>query len=131
MASKVEELRVEAQHMSRWEQHRFFLLIAGVIFIALFLVSVSLSLYNSSGAAQLDLSRPGYQAVRDQASRDTVTRSFSASGALNDKALDSFSEMYKEQAGKITSVDSYDEAALSEDSLQLLSPNRNTDQSVE
>ena len=128
MANNVDELMQDAQHMSRWEQHRFFLLIAGVISTALFLVSVAISLYNSSGAAQLDLSRPGYQAVRDQASRDTVTKSFSASGALNKDALNSFSEMYKEQAGKITSVDSFDSAALSEDSLQLLSTNNNADQ---
>ena len=126
MTSKVDELRAEAQNLSVWERHRFFLLVASVICIALFMVSVALSLYNSSGAAQLDLSRPGYQAVRDQASRDTVTQSFSSNGALTESALNSFSQMYKEQSGKVTSVDSYDAAALSEDSLQLLSDNRNT-----
>ena len=120
------------ERIKQWVvRYRLPAFLIGVISLAIVLVMISMSVYYVSGAYQLDLSRPGYQAVRDQASRDTVTRSFSASGALNDKALDSFSEMYKEQASKITSVDSFDEAALSEDSLQLLSPNRNTDQSAE
>ena len=120
----IDELRRDTAAMTAWERHRFFLLIAGVIAIAMFLVSVALSLYNSSGAAQLDLSRPGYQAVRNQAKRDTSTASFSSTGELDKAALDQFSKLYGEQSGKVTSVDSFDEAALSQDSLQLLTPNR-------
>jgi hypothetical protein len=123
----IEELRRDTAAMTGWEKHRFFLLIAGVIAIAIFLVSVALSLYNSSGAAQLDLSRPGYQAVRNQANRDTSTASFSSTGELDKAALDQFSKLYGEQSGKVTSVDSFDEAALSPDSLQLLIPNRQND----
>lgn len=121
----IEELRKDAAIMSRWERHRFLTMIAGVILIALFLVSVALSLYNSSGAAQLDLSRPGYQAVRDQAKRDTTSKSFPASGTLDKESLDLFSELYGEQASKVTSSESFDASALSEDSLQLLTDNRN------
>ena len=120
----IDELRRDTAAMTAWERHRFFLLIAGVIALAMFLVSVALSLYNSSGAAQLDLSRPGYQAVRNQAKRDTSTASFSSTGELDKAALDQFSKLYGEQSGKVTSVDSFDEAALSQDSLQLLTPNR-------
>jgi hypothetical protein len=65
----IDELRQDAIAMTRWEQHKFFVLIAGVILLSTFLVSVALSLYNSSGAAQLDLSRPGFQEVRKQATR--------------------------------------------------------------
>ncbi len=121
----IDELRRDAAIMSRWEQHRFLALIGGVIIIALFLVSVALSLYNSSGAAQLDLSRPGYQNVRDQAKRDTTSKSFPANGALDKEALDLFSKLYAEQSAKVISADSYDASAISEESLQLLSENRN------
>jgi hypothetical protein len=121
----IEELRRDAAIMTRWEQHRFLTLIGGVILISLFLVSVALSLYNSSGAAQLDLSRPGYQDVRDLAKRDTVSKSFPASGVLDKEALDLFSKLYGEQSAKVVSADSFDASAISEDSLQLLSENRN------
>jgi hypothetical protein len=119
-----DELTREAASLTKWQQHRFLLLVLGVIVIASFLVSVALSLYNSSGAAQLDLSRPGYSDVRDQAKRDNVTASFSSNGPLDKAALDQFSKLYADQTGKVTSVDSFDAAAISEDSLQLVSPSR-------
>ena len=119
----VDDLKNEAIAMSRWEKHRFLLLIASVITIAVFLVSIAMNLYNSSGAAQLDLSRPGYQDVRNKAARDTTTTSFPSSGALNKDAMNSFKKLYSDNTGKVTSVDSFDAAALSEDSLQVWEPN--------
>ena len=116
----IDELRQDAIAMTRWEQHKFFVLIAGVILLSTFLVSAALSLYNSSGAAQLDLSRPGFQEVRKQATRDTTTKTFPATGALDKAALDSFSRLYGEQTAKVSQTQGFDAAALSEESLQLL-----------
>ncbi|QQS21938.1 hypothetical protein IPM09_00040 [Candidatus Saccharibacteria bacterium] len=117
----------EVNELPRWQQHRFFLLIAGVIGIALFLVSVALSLYNNSGAAQLDFSSPAYQDIRKQARRDTTTVDFAATGKLDKAAYDQFKKMYTERIGKVVDVNSFDAAALSEDSLQLLT-DHSTDQ---
>lgn len=47
-------------------RHRFIVLLVAAILISLVLTAVSLAIYNSSGAAQLDLSRPGYRSVSDQ-----------------------------------------------------------------
>ena len=116
----IDELRQEAIAMTKWQQHKFFVLVAGVILLSTFLVSVSLSLYNSSGAAQLDLSRPGYQEVRKQATPDNTTKTFPSTGALDKKALDSFTTLYSEQSAKVTSAQGFDAAALSEESLRLL-----------
>lgn len=121
--TSIEELRRDAAIMNHWEKHRFLALIAAVILISLFLVSVALSLYNSSGAAQLDLSRPGYQDVRDQAKRDTTSKSFPATGSLDKEALDLFTKLYGEQSAKVSSSDSFDASALSADSLQLFAEN--------
>ena len=115
----IDELRHEAIAMTKWQQHKFFVLVAGVILLSAFLVSVALSLYNSSGAAQLDLSRPGYQEVRQQATRDKTTKTFASTGVLDKTALDDFSKLYGEQSAKVTEADGFDAAALSEESLQL------------
>lgn len=109
------------QPLTKWEQHRFFVLIALVTIISLFLVSVALSLYNSSGAAQLDLSRPGYQNVRKNAVQEKDVVSYPASGDLDKAALEQFARMYDEQAGKIPST-GYDPSSMSDASLQLLGP---------
>ncbi len=116
----IDELYREAASMSRWQKHRFFVLIVGVIAVSMLLVGVALSLYNSSGTAQIDLSRPGYQDVRKQAAQGVAVQGYPSTGALDKKALDQFDAMYRDQAAKATSTASFDEAALSEGSLQLL-----------
>ncbi len=118
-----------AAELSRWSQHRFVMLIVSVIGIALFLVSAALSLYNNSGASQLDFSSPTYQDIRKQARRDTTQVDFSATGTLDKAAYDQFKKMYTERTGKVVNVNSFDEKALSEESLQLL-VDHSTDQSV-
>lgn len=106
--------------LTKWQQHRFLVMIAGVITIACFLVSVALGLYNSSGASQVDLSRPEYAAIRSQATQDTNDKSFDATGTLDAAAFKEFQDMYNARAAKVVGVDSFDAAALSEDSLQLM-----------
>lgn len=114
--------------MSFWERHRFLLLIVGVIVTALFLVGVSMSLYNSD-TAQVDLSLPVFQDIRLKASQDSkgdTPASFPSTGALNKASLDSFRAQYNTRASKITSVDSYDAAALSDEAIQLMGASAET-----
>lgn len=117
------ELEVTGEkHLTKWQQHRFMLMIAAAIGIALFLVSVALALYASSGAAQLDLSRPGYVSVRDQANKDTSFDGFPSTGPIDKKALDQFRQLYDEQAEKATNVDSFGGNAMSNQTLGLDAP---------
>ena len=117
----IDELRQDAVAMTHWERHRFFIMIASVIGVSLFLVSIAMSLYNNSGAVQLDLSRPGYQDVRSQAKRDTTSVAFPSTGVLDQAAFDQFYSLYDQRTAKVTSVDSFGPTPLSEESLQLMS----------
>jgi hypothetical protein len=118
----LEELRQDAARMTWWQQHRFFALILAVNIISLLLVGVSLNLYNSSGAAQVDLSRPGYQSIQKEASSGEVSDSFASNGKLDAEAFDSFNKMYDNHARRVVGSGSFDAAALSVDSLQLFAP---------
>lgn len=116
----IDELRSEAFTMTAWQRHRFLVLIAGVIAVSCVMVAVALHLYNTSGAAQVDLSRPGYQDVRSEASRDKVPdSSFPSTGDLDAAAFKQFNEMYDKHAGRVIGVDSFDERALTDESLQI------------
>jgi hypothetical protein len=123
-----EELVAEGSHLTKWERHRFFLLVALTILVSLFLVGVSLAMYATSGAAQLDLSRPGYTSVRDKAVRSDSFDGFSASGPINKEALDSFRELYSKQAQKATSVDSFGGTVMSDQALSIDAPAGDTNQ---
>ena len=92
---------------SFWVKHRFFLLISGAIFISLILVIVSMVIYSTSGSVQLDLSRPGYQSVSNQVVRRDSIESFSSSGTMNLEVVESFIELYDEQAAKAKAVDAF------------------------
>jgi hypothetical protein len=113
----IEELRSDAARMTAWRQHRFLLLIAGVIMISFLMVLIGMYLYNTSGAAQVDLSRPGYQSIQREASRDTTDDSFASTGKLDKDAFDSFDKMYANHARQVVGVDSFDPGAIDPNTL--------------
>lgn len=116
-AVSMEELRNDAARMTVWQRHRFLLLIAGVITLSFVMVVIGMYIYNTSGAAQVDLSRPGYQSVQKEASRDTTDDSFASTGKLDKDAFDSFDNMYAEHARQVVGVDSFDPRAVDPDTL--------------
>ncbi len=102
-----------------FDHHRFLFLVFGSIIIAIFLVFVALSLYVSSGTSQLDLSRPGYQAIREQVHEDTSFNGFDANGALDKNALNRFQSLYDAKLKEAESFDAYGNDVLSPESLQI------------
>ena len=110
---------VSRDSVSPWAQHRFTLLVVGAISVSLFLVGVALALYASSGAAQLDLSRPGYVSVREQAAEPDQFDGFSGNGEIDKEALDQFRTLYSQQAKKATSVDSFGGSVMSDQTLSI------------
>lgn len=112
----------EERPLGRWEQHRFMLLVGATILIALFLVAVAMALYGSSGAAQLDLSRPGYTSVRQQAVRNDTFDSFSATGPINEGTINQFRTLYHKQAEQESNVDSFGGNVMSDQALSIDPP---------
>lgn len=102
------------------KNHRFAAMVVGAVFISLGLVAVALSLYGSSGAAQLDLSRPGLEDIREQAAKDDGEyEGFSSSGTLDEDALKEFDKLYSEKLSEVRAVDAFGGDALSPKSLQI------------
>lgn len=101
-------------------RQRFIVLICAVLSISLILVLVSLWLYRISGAAQLDLSRPGYQDIRDQVEHEEGgLLDFESSGVLNSEVITDFEALYDQQATKAKAVDAFGGDPLNPDSLGL------------
>ncbi len=117
-----EQLKAEAEQLSRWRQHKFMVLVGMTIVVSLMLVWLSLWLYNTTGAVQLDLSRPGYQAVRDQATKDDGFKGFASSGSIDKDALSEFRSLYDEQYKRVTTVDSFGGDVMSDTALGVGAP---------
>jgi hypothetical protein len=117
-----EQLVKDSTELGFKERHKFLVALAGCIVVALFLVGVALALYASSGAAQLDLSRPGYQSVRQQATHDDSIDAFPSTGDLDKDAIEKFRKIYDERAKQATSVDSFGGGVMSDESLSIDAP---------
>ena len=113
------ETRPEEAIRSLPSKHRFLILIIGSISIASILVLASMALYVSSGASQLDLSRPGYESIRKQAINDERFQGFSASGNLDDEALKEFDELYAAKLKEMQEVNAFNNDVLSPASLEI------------
>lgn len=88
-------------------EHLFGVMIILSITIAAVLVATSMALYYSSGAAQLDLSRPGYNDVRDQIEKNDDFQDYSSIGSINIVILSDFKTIFNQKVKKIESVDSF------------------------
>jgi len=112
------------EHISRFSKHRFVAMIVFAILVSFVLVGVALGLYASSGAAQIDLSRPGYSSVRDKITEeDDNSVTFPTNGPITKDVLKEFETQYDEIAKNITGVDAFDPQVLSDSSLQITNTN--------
>jgi len=112
----------EESTLTKWQQHRFLMLIILTIAIAIFLVGIALALYNSSGAAQLDLSGPRFQSVQKQAAQGDDFNGFPSSGELDQGAFNQFRTEYDKQTKKVTDVDSFSGDVMSDQALSIDPP---------
>ena len=116
----MDELQTPDEELNFYGRHRFFLLIFFSIIISFSLVTISIAMYNSSGAAQLDLSRPGYKDVRSQAiTNDNDFKTFPNTGSVTQKVIDEFESAYSKQSQKTQSVDAFGGDPLSPDALGI------------
>ncbi len=94
--------------------------IIGSVLIAIVITAVSMGLYQSSGAAKLDLSRPGYESVRSEVDDDnSSTKAFSPTGNLDAAAIKDFRSRYEAIKNKLDKTNNYDEADIDDDNLGL------------
>lgn len=110
-----------------WDEHRFMLLIIGTIIISIVLVAVSIVIYNVSGSAQLDLSRPGYQSVSDKVDRTDPVTDYSAFGSVDKGSVKDFTTIYDKQATKAKAVDAFNGDPLNPEVLEFSDPATSTE----
>ena len=116
-----DEKLTESVGVRTFRTHQFFVMIVIVITISMFMVYAALSLYESSGTIQLDLSRPGYDSAREEAIKgNEVFRGFSSDGTIDTKSLNEFDSLYKQKAAEaLIDIDAFSGDALSDATLNL------------
>ncbi len=115
---------VPKQVTSPWSQHRFLFMIAASIGAAFILVVISTSMYYMTGTAQLDLSRPSYQSVREELKKNKPSDSqaaFSSSGDITEEMFKDFIKRYDTRSKDTTSIDAFSGEPMSDQALGITS----------
>lgn len=107
-------------------RNQIVLFITGSVVIAFVLVLISMSLYISSGAAQLDLSRPGFKSVQNQLDRTDNFESFPATGPVTNNIIDQFKKLFERQVKPVGNADAFSPAALDDSALGIDAPSDNS-----
>jgi hypothetical protein len=108
--------------LSFWDRHRLSLLLIITVTIALVMTGISVVIYNSTGAAQLDLSRPGYRSVSSQVEKTDEIDTYSATGPVNKDTIQEFMKLYDAQASKAKAVDAFNGDPLNPEVLEFGTP---------
>lgn len=106
----------------RIHKNRLVLFVASSIVIALVLVVISMVLYVSGGAIQLDASRPGVKSLSSQVDQTDTFESFPATGNVDKKTLDQFRKLYDQQVQRVTSTDAFSTEVLDDSALGIDAP---------
>ncbi len=115
--SKMSEMVDEVFSRSKY---RFLFMIFSAVIIAGGLVAISMAIYSSSGAAQLDLSRPGYKDVRSQADKSSDSfMDFSELGTISQKVIDEFNKKFNVEYEKLKLFDAFGGDPLNPTALGL------------
>lgn len=115
-------VRLTDEDLSFWDRHRLSLLLILTVCIAIIMTVISVIIYNSTGAAQLDLSRPGYRSVSSQVERTDEIDTYSSSGPVNKETIEEFMKLYDAQAEKAKAVDAFNGDPLNPEVLEFGTP---------
>lgn len=109
----------------KWEEfpklvarHRFLFAIGAVIAVSMLMTAVSLSLYVSSGTSRLDLSRPGYESVRQDV-QEAPEDTFRSDGVVDKAALDEFEKLLHARRSNLNGLGDFEDQLLDDSSLRL------------
>lgn len=100
----------------------FLLAIIGVIILTLALTITSVAIYVSSGVSSIDLSRPGYELVREQLIDSGADGTFSSDGQVTLSTLKEFNTLYDEKMKELQALGGYSESAINDTNLGIAPP---------
>lgn len=102
------------------KRHSLLIFLMAVVGLAVVMVLISMRVYYTSKAYQLDLSRPEYKAVRSQIARDPENKDiFASQGEITEDVLNDFLERYKTEVNPVRENPAFAKDVLSDEQLGL------------
>jgi len=99
--------------------HQLVSFVTLALIVAIIMTVISLRIYVTSGAIKLDLSRPGYEKVRQEVTNDNTTQPFPSSGTLTPAAIKDFRDRLNKQQNDLKAIGNFSDDGLSDSNLGL------------
>jgi tetrahydromethanopterin S-methyltransferase subunit F len=108
------------QRLQEWfRNHRIIGFTVGVIVLSLVMTWIGLWLYGASGAARLDLSRPGFESAREKLQAEMTEKPYPNTGALDRQAINDFNDRFMKLQDQINGTSDFGEDVLSDSNLGI------------
>ena len=105
--------------MKRGGRMNLMILLIGSVLVSGIMVGVGLWLYKSTGAIQLDLSRPGYEREDPEVVAGEREWDFSVTGEVDGEVIDGFLEELEGKMEVVQGMGAFSERSLSDEALGI------------
>jgi hypothetical protein len=109
-------------------KRRLVFALSTAIFAAICLTIVSVSIYNIGGFYRYDLSRPGFEKIRQEISTTPTDVTYDTTSPLSKEAVDSFFKEFDTHRKNLSDYDTFSNGGLDDEQLQLSGQTTNTQQ---
>lgn len=120
------------QHLRRLRaairKRRLLFALVTAIFAAVCLTIVSVSIYNLGGFYRYDLSRPGFEKIRQEISTTPTDVTYDTTSPLSKESVNTFFKEFDTHRKHLGDYDTFSNGSLSDDELQLSGQTTNAQQ---
>lgn len=101
-------------------EHKLFFAILLAITTAIGMTCISLWIYHVNDVSRLDISRPGYEKVRQSVKRNEENTKFAPTGNLDQTALKQFDTLFGKARKDLDGNGKFDSNVLDDDQLKIV-----------
>jgi hypothetical protein len=105
--------------LEKISRYQFVAMIALAVLIAMVSTIASIWVYTSSGAINLDLSRPGYEDIREETYATEPKTQFQSSGPIDKNAIEDFNSRIEDLQNEINSMNNFSGDVMSDEALGI------------
>lgn len=105
--------------LKKLSEYKFVLMIVSATAVAIVLCGVSIYIYVSTGAINIDLSRPGYEKNREDTLYEDDNTSFSNSGPINGSVIEDFNQRLNKLQDELNGMNSFSPDIMTDEALGL------------
>ncbi|MDR3125947.1 MAG: hypothetical protein LBU20_02680 [Candidatus Nomurabacteria bacterium] len=110
---------MKSQIFTKLARSQFAVMITAAVLLTAALTTVSIWIYISSGAINIDLSRPGYEKIRAETLSEEPSSQFLSSGPIDRNVIETFNGRVEALQTELNSMNNFSSDVVSDEALGI------------